>query len=110
MKITKVISMTVICCMAAAVLSGCGGNKNHGLNPKGPTSITIWHYYNGVQQENFDSFVWEFNETVGQKQGARMVVVKSDEKTEHACVVFLKWFGEKEHSIEFLAGSSLFRA
>lgn len=37
--------------------------QNHRLNPKNPTIITIWHYYSGVQLENFDNMPLEFNET-----------------------------------------------
>ena len=39
------------------------------------------------------------------QQGAGMVVTKSDEKTEYACTVFLKWFTEKERNISFSVGS-----
>lgn len=65
----KGLSMAAAFSMAAALLCGCGGNKNYGLNPKEPTTVTIWHYYNGVQQENFDDLIREFNETVGQERG-----------------------------------------
>lgn len=30
-----------------------------------PTTITIWHYYNGAQKLVFDNLIAEFNETVG---------------------------------------------
>lgn len=69
MKIKKIVSITLIICMTAALFSGCGKEKNHGLDPNNPTTITIWHYYNGVQQENFDNMVLEFNQTVGREQG-----------------------------------------
>jgi multiple sugar transport system substrate-binding protein len=39
------------------------------------------------------------------QQGAGMSVVKSDEKTEYACSVFLKWFTEEERNIEFSVNS-----
>lgn len=39
------------------------------------------------------------------QQGAGMVVVKSEEKREYACSVFLKWFTEKERNIAFSAQS-----
>ncbi len=39
------------------------------------------------------------------QQGAGMVVTKSEEKTEYACTVFLKWFTEKERNISFSIGS-----
>ena len=69
MKLKKIISMIVSFCLMAALLGGCGGKKNYGLDPKNPTTITIWHYYNGVQQENFDNMILEFNQTVGREQG-----------------------------------------
>lgn len=39
------------------------------------------------------------------QQGAGMAVLSSDEKTEYACAVFLKWFTETERNIEFSVGS-----
>ena len=65
----KPVSLMAVLCMCAVLLCGCQQSKNHGLDPKKPTTITIWHYYNGVQQENFDSMLLEFNETVGRDQG-----------------------------------------
>lgn len=44
---------------------------------KDPVTITIWHYYNGVQQMNFDSAVAEFNKTVGREEG---IIVESYSK------------------------------
>lgn len=34
-----------------------------------PVTVTVWHYYNGVQQMNFDNAVAEFNSTVGRDEG-----------------------------------------
>lgn len=34
-----------------------------------PVTVTVWHYYNGVQQLNFDNAVNEFNNTVGRDKG-----------------------------------------
>lgn len=33
-----------------------------------PVHITMWHYYNGAQKEQFDALVQEFNDTVGVDQ------------------------------------------
>lgn len=61
--------------MAAAFLSltGCSaqktGIKDVKLNPDNPVSITIWHYYNGMQQAVFDDLLDEFNATVGKEKG-----------------------------------------
>lgn len=68
--------LTAAAVLAAVLLSGCG-SKNHGLDPNDPATITIWHYYNGVQQETFDALVVEFNETVGHEQG---IVVEARSK------------------------------
>lgn len=48
-------------------LSGCG--KKELLDPESPVSISVWHYYNGAQQEEFDKLVDEFNNTVGKEKG-----------------------------------------
>ena len=50
-------------------LAGCAKDNNHGLSAKNPVIITIWHYYNGAQMEEFDALVKEFNETEGMKKG-----------------------------------------
>lgn len=66
------VTMVSVLCLTTTMLFGCGNSnsgKKYGLDPKEPTTVTIWHYYNGVQQENFDNAVIEFNETVGREQG-----------------------------------------
>lgn len=68
-RIKKGMAAAAALCLTGAALFGCAGSKNHGLDPNEPTTITIWHYYNGVQQENFDSMIREFNETVGREMG-----------------------------------------
>lgn len=70
----KIIVMISALCMISAVFSGCRDSekktdKNYGLDVRKPAEITIWHYYNGVQQEIFDKSVIEFNETVGREKG-----------------------------------------
>ena len=42
------------------VLTGCSTKKT-----AEPIALTVWHYYNGVQQENFQAQVNAFNRTVG---------------------------------------------
>ena len=39
------------------------------LSPDNPQVLTLWHYYNGMQQQTFDQLVLEFNETVGLENG-----------------------------------------
>lgn len=51
--------------------AGCGqrGAANVTLDPKNPTVIELWHYYNGTQKVALDNLITEFNETVGQEKG-----------------------------------------
>ena len=48
-------------------LTGCGEKKI--LDPAHPAVISVWHYYNGAQQDAFDSLVEEFNNTKGKEEG-----------------------------------------
>lgn len=50
-------------------LGSCAGNHEHGLSAEEPTTITLWHYYNGALKSAFDTMVDEFNETVGKEKG-----------------------------------------
>ncbi|MDE7138897.1 MAG: ABC transporter substrate-binding protein, partial [Ruminococcus sp.] len=62
MKIKKIIAVTSALCIMSGVFFGCGNSdsdKEYGLDPKKPVALKICHYYNGVQQENFDSAVIE---------------------------------------------------
>ena len=69
MGLRKQLSAMLALGLAAALLVGCAGRRNYGLDPDEPTTISIWHYYNGVQQENFDNMILEFNETIGRERG-----------------------------------------
>ena len=62
----------VLCAAGLMAVAGCG--ENTPLDPKNPTSITVWTYYNGDQLSAFDGMVEEFNGTVGAEKG---IVVKS---------------------------------
>ncbi|MDE7121265.1 MAG: ABC transporter substrate-binding protein, partial [Oscillospiraceae bacterium] len=62
----------------AFALSGCGApadsvqdspNQAELIDRNEPVTISVWHYYNGVQQVNFDKSVQEFNNTIGLQQG-----------------------------------------
>lgn len=57
-------------------LAACSGGasseekvKTVKLDSNNPVSISVWHYYNGMQQKAFSQLVTEFNETVGKEQG-----------------------------------------
>lgn len=52
-----------------SLLIGCQKKDPYGLSDKNPISITVWHYYNGVQKEEFDNLIRSFNESEGRKQG-----------------------------------------
>ena len=47
--------------------TGCA-NANL-LDPESPTVVTLWHYYNGAQEQAFNAMVEKFNTTVGKEQG-----------------------------------------
>lgn len=70
LKAMAVLAAGFIC------LAGCGadGKGQAKLDPKHPTTVTVWHYYNSTQQKAFDALVSEFNDTVGREKG---VVVES---------------------------------
>ncbi len=69
-KSRKFVGWLLPLCLAAALalcLTGCGAQSP--LDPKNPVALTVWHYYNGSQQEAFDALVEEFNDTVGREEG-----------------------------------------
>lgn len=47
--------------------TGC--RNDHGLDPKDPITLTLWHNYGGQMKETMDSMVDEFNETLGSEKG-----------------------------------------
>lgn len=64
------LCMTLACAFTAMTLTACGGSRyDKLLDPNAPVTVTIWHYYNGVQQIQFDEMVNEFNNTIGSEQG-----------------------------------------
>lgn len=67
----KAILMCAVCALGL-ILSACGSNSP--LDPKNPTKITVWTYYNGDQLSAFDAMVEEFNGSVGAQEG---IIVKS---------------------------------
>lgn len=71
------ISLTLAAAVLVSLTAGCGKKNPYGLSPKDPVTITVWHYYNGVQKEEFDNLVQTFNETEGREEG---IVVKAFNK------------------------------
>lgn len=73
MKKYRVTAAAAAALLMTASLAGCGdqGIKKYDklLDKDSPVVITIWHYYNGVQQTQFDEMVNEFNSTVGIDDG-----------------------------------------
>ena len=63
----------LLSCGMIVILICAGGTaqavKRVSLNPKAPQTLLIWHYYNGIQQQIFDSLVLAFNEGLGAQQG-----------------------------------------
>ncbi|MDE7322878.1 MAG: extracellular solute-binding protein [Lachnospiraceae bacterium] len=71
------VFITALCIIFSTVflLTSCGGQEKNGLSVESPTSVTIWHYYNGSLAGAFDDLVAEFNNTVGRENG---IVVHSE--------------------------------
>ncbi len=66
-KLSAVISFILM-----VSLFGCDGTSSSVvelIDKNEPVTIAVWHYYNGVQQVNFDNSVEEFNNTVGRDKG-----------------------------------------
>ena len=67
--------LPVMCLGLSVSLFGCSASDSSEssqadlINKDEPVTIKIWHYYNGVQQVNFDKSVEEFNQTVGRDEG-----------------------------------------
>lgn len=62
------VIMTVLMLLC---LTGCTtkDSKKTALDPKNPTAISVWHYYNGAQLEAFNEMVDQYNETQGKEKG-----------------------------------------
>ena len=70
--------ITALCAAALTVscLAGCQKKETSKsvLDPKNPTAISVWNYYNGAQLTAFNEMVDSFNETRGKELG---IVVSS---------------------------------
>ncbi|MDD3410505.1 MAG: extracellular solute-binding protein [Eubacteriales bacterium] len=69
----------ILACVLAVVmvlaLTSCSGGKTSALNPKNPTTVTVWNYYNGDQLAAFEQLVEEFNASVGTEKGIVVMTV-----------------------------------
>lgn len=67
----KISAIILLLVFSTVLLTSCGGNgtKTAKLDPNNPTTITIWHYYNGAQQKAFNKLVDDFNQNQGKDQG-----------------------------------------
>lgn len=65
--------------LAAGLLTGCG-SQGSGISTTmaekqdEPVVVTVWNYYNGPQNEEFEHQVQQFNDTVGREQN---IIVES---------------------------------
>lgn len=68
----KKIKLILTALSLLVMMTGCT-KEDTILDKDNPTTIQVWHYYNGAQQEEFDNLVTTFNETVGKEKG---IIVK----------------------------------
>ena len=66
-KLAALILAVMMGATALACISGC--SNNYGLNPSEPVTLTYWHCYTGLQRQEMEAAVLDFNETVGRKRG-----------------------------------------
>lgn len=79
------------------------------------SSSSVTYFPSEVQMDDVNTYPidmavypapsFEGGEAFTVQQGAGMCVTKSDERTEYAATVFLKWFTEAERNAEFSVGS-----
>ena len=73
MKKYRKTAAAAACLLLISAFTGCSSDKakNYSslLDRNDPVDITIWHYYTGIQQTQFDEMVLEFNNTVGAENG-----------------------------------------
>lgn len=77
-KMKKEICLTLVGLLGGIMLTACGTtNYAKLLDKDSPVTITVWHYYNGIQQIQFDEMVNEFNNTTGKELG---IIVEANSK------------------------------
>jgi len=69
-RIGKVIALGMAAILCLAGTTGCSPKAvTVKLDPKNPTTVTIWHYYSGSVMNAFNELIREFNDTVGVAEG-----------------------------------------
>ncbi len=91
----KSLYLTMTGLLLAFVLSACGGkNYEKLLDKDSPVTVTVWHYYNGIQQMQFDEMVELFNNTVGSEKGILVEAYSKNSVNELAESVIVAVNGE----------------
>lgn len=84
----KITALTIAAASALCTFSGCAQGNDKLLDKNDPVTVTIWHYYNGVQQTMFDEMVSEFNRTVGMEKGVIVEALSKNSISElYECVI-----------------------
>ncbi len=64
----KIMYLFILCLLFISV--GCGTKESEtSLDPKNPTTVTLWHYYSSESKITFENLVDEFNSTIGIEKG-----------------------------------------
>lgn len=63
----KICRIGLLVSILSAFLYGCSESKPTKANTE-PVVVTIWNYYNGAQQAQFDELVQQFNDSVGARE------------------------------------------
>lgn len=66
--ISSKLTTLVILLISVILFFGCNEKKS-ALDPKNPTTVTIWYYYSGTQATAFENMIEAFNSTVGIEKG-----------------------------------------
>lgn len=84
--IRRIAAVICMAALAAGAFSACGekNSKESLLDRNSPVTLTIWHYYNGIQQTQFDELVEQFNNTIGSEKGIYVEAVSKNSVNELA--------------------------
>ncbi|MDR0919177.1 MAG: extracellular solute-binding protein [Oscillospiraceae bacterium] len=70
----KIIALLLVASVSVCTFTACKEKDDVKLDPKNPTTVTFWHYYNGETMMAFDNIVNDFNESIGKDKG---IIVES---------------------------------